>query len=191
MKTKRLFAYITDMFIISIISTLIFQIAYKNTAFQEYEEKTEYYVNEIRNSGSADYSEDDLVNILYDINKIQIPKQIIEFGLTIFYFGILSFILNGKTLGKKILKIRVVPIKGKKLNAPLYFLREIILTNSIFKLLAIINISLCGVEKWYLFNGIITNLETVVIIALLGTLIFREDERSLHDVLCKTKVIED
>lgn len=191
MKTKRIFAYIVDVLLISVISTLIFQIVFKTSSYQEYEEKTEQYVNELMSSGSTEYTEEDLVNILYDINKVQIPKQIIDFGLTIFYFGILSFIFNGKTLGKKLFKLRVVPLKGKKLNAPLYFLREIILTNSIFSLLSIINISLCGVEKWYLFNSIITNGRTFVVLALIGTLIFREDERSLHDVICKTKVIEE
>ena len=83
-------------------------------------------------SGSSNYSEDDLINIMYDINKAEIPLAIIEFGITIFYFGILSYIFNGQTLGKKIFKLRVVPINGKKLNPGLYLLREIILTNSLF-----------------------------------------------------------
>ena len=191
MKAKRIFAYIIDFFIISCISTIIFQIAFKTNSYEEYVNKTEAYYKELVSSGSTEYTEEDLVNILYDISKAQIPLTIIQFGLTVLYFGILSFVANGKTLGKKIFNLRVVPIKGKKLNPGLYFLREIILTNSIFNLLSIINISLCGVKKWYFFNSIITNAKTVVVIILLGFLIFREDERSLHDIICKTKIVEE
>ena len=191
MKIKRICAYIVDFTIISIISTFIFFIFFKNTAYSEYLEKNEYYVHELSSSGSTEFTEEELVSMLYDINKVQIPKQIIEFGLTIFYFGILSFILNGQTLGKRLMRLRVVPTKGRKLNAPLYFLREIILTNSILSLLAIINITLCGQEKWYLFNSIITNGKTIIVIGLLMVLIFNEEDRSLHDIICKTKVIEE
>ena len=191
MKTKRIFAYIIDFFIINFLSTLIFKVAFNNSAYENYEDKVTAYYKELASSGSTDYTEEDLMKIIYNIQKDQIPLSIIQFGLTVLYFGIISFMTNGLTIGKKILKIRVVPVEGKKLNPGLYFLREIILTNSIIDLLSIINISLCGVEKWYLLNSIITNLGTLTTLILLGFMIFREDERSLHDIICKTKVIEE
>ncbi len=191
MKAKRILAYFIDFMIISFISTIIFQIAFKTSSYEEYTEKTQAYIKEIASSGSTEYTEEDLINIMYDINKAQIPLSIIEFGITIFYYGIISYITKGQTLGKKILKLRVVPIEGKQLNPGLYFLREIILTNSVFNLLGIINITLCSTGRWYLLNNIITNAKTFVVIVLLGFLIFREDERSLHDIICKTKVIEE
>ena len=191
MKAKRVFSYIIDFLIISFISNILFQVIFKTSSYEEYIEKSESYFKELVSSGSTEYTEEDLIIIMHDINKAQIPLAIIEFGMTIFYFGIISFIAKGKTLGKQIFKLRVVPTEGKQLNPGLYFLREIILTNSVFNLLEIINISLCGTNKWYMFNSFITNSKLLITIILLGFLIFREDGRSLHDIICKTKVIEE
>jgi len=190
MKTKRIFAYMIDMVLISFIASIIFAIAYKDTNYAEYMEKNSMYLETFRQSGSADPSTDDLVEIVYDLNKTETPLLIITLGLTVFYFGIFSFLYNGKTIGKRIMKIQVVPIKGKKLNPGLYMLREIILTNSIFKLLDIINVTVATKSTWMVCNTVLTYCENIVIIVLLGVMIFRNDERSLHDIICKTNVVE-
>ena len=130
MKAKRVFSYIIDFLIISFISNILFQVIFKTSSYEEYIEKSESYFKELVSSGSTEYTEEDLIIIMHDINKAQIPLAIIEFGMTIFYFGIISFIAKGKTLGKQIFKLRVVPTEGKQLNPGLYFLREIILTKT-------------------------------------------------------------
>ncbi len=191
MKIKRILAFITDIFIISVISQLIFEVAFKNTSYEEYTNNFETYMKSMTQTGSADLTKDELIELNYNLNKSQSPYLIINLGLTVLYFGIISYLWNGKTLGKSILKIRTVPVKGKRLKPHLYMLREIIKTNSIFKLLAIINIMFASKNTWFTLNSVITNCETLVIVVLIGFLIFREDERSLHDILCQTNVIEE
>lgn len=190
MKTKRVFAYIIDIFLISFLASIIFAIAYKDTNYAEYMEKNKMYLDNIRKSGSSDPDNKELVDIVYDLSKTEIPLSIITLGATVLYFGIISFVFNGKTIGKKMMKIQVVPLKGKKLNPGLYMLREIILTNSLFKLLDIINISLASKSNWLIYNTVLTYAENLVIVVLLGVMIFRTDERSLHDLICQTNVVE-
>ena len=190
MKTKRVFAYIIDIFLISFLASIIFAIAYKDTNYADYMEKNKMYLDNIRKSGSSDPDNEELVDIVYDLSKTEIPLSIITLGATVLYFGIISFMFNGKTIGKKIMKIQVVPLKGKKLNPGLYMLREIILTNSLFKLLDIINISLASKSNWIVYNTVLTYAENLVIVVLLGVMIFRTDERSLHDLICQTNVVE-
>ncbi len=190
MKTKRVFAYIIDIFLISFLASIIFAIAYKDTNYAEYMEKNKMYLDNIKKSGSSDPDNDKLEDIVYDLSKTGTPLSIITLGATVLYFGIISFMFNGKTIGKKIMKIQVVPLKGKKLNPGLYMLREIILTNSLFKLLDIINISLASKSNWLVYNTVLTYAENLVIVVLLGVMIFRTDERSLHDLICQTNVVE-
>lgn len=190
MKTKRIFAYIIDIVLISVVANLIFGWAYRNTNYAEFLDKNKMYIDQLTKYGSTEPTEEELIDIAYDLNKIESPLLIITLGLTVFYFGIVSFVFNGQTIGKKILHIKVVPMKGKKLNPGLYMIRELILTNSIFKLLDIINVSVASKPTWAVCNTILTYCENFTIIILLGVMIFRNDERSLHDIICKTNVIE-
>lgn len=190
MKTKRIFAYIIDIVLISVVANLIFGWAYRNTNYAEFLDKNKMYIDQLTKYGSTEPTEEELIDIVYDLNKIESPLLIITLGLTVFYFGIVSFMFNGQTIGKKIMHIKVVPMKGKKLNPGLYMIRELILTNSIFKLLDIINVSVASKPTWAVCNTILTYCENFTIIILLGVMIFRNDERSLHDIICKTNVIE-
>ena len=45
-------------------------------------------------------------------------------------------------------------------------------------------------KQWILASEIISNISLTITLTLIIFLIFRNDERSLHDLICKTKVIE-
>lgn len=190
MKVKRIIAYIIDIFIISMLSYLLYTSIFTNNA-ELYQEKSESYLKEIIYSGSSELDENELINMNYELAKLQNPRLIINLGLSIFYFSILSYIWNGKTLGKKLLKIKVVPIKGKNLNSALYILRGILITNSIFNLLDIINTYAFTGMTWYKVQEMIAYGKIILSSSIIGVMIFRDDERGLHDLICKTNVIED
>ena len=190
MKIKRVLAYITDMFIITAISSILFATIFKND-YERYMDASRGYVKEILNRDKESISDDRIVEINYNLSQLQIKSLILRFGLTVVYFCFISYAWNGKTIGKKILRIRVVPVNGRKLNPPLFMLREILITNSIFNLLDILNTSLCGLSKWSTFTEIISIGKFTMIGLILGFFIFREDERGLHDVICQTNVISE
>ena len=98
--------------------------------------------------------------------------------------------MKGQTLGKKIQKIKVVPVEGKELNPHLFILRSVILTNLFPQIASICAILFLKEKQWILASGIISNISLTITFALVMVLIFRNDERSLHDLICKTKVIE-
>ena len=94
------------------------------------------------------------------------------------------------SLGKKLQKIRVVPQKDKDLNPHLFMLRSIILTNLIPQIASIWAILTLKEKQWILASEIISNISLTITLTLIIFLIFRNDERSLHDLIYKTKVIE-
>lgn len=190
MKIKRIVAYIIDFFIVSIISSLIFCLPFFNKYNNEYQEITSEYLKLIANSGSEEIDYDIESQLLYDMSKSSQPLSIINCGTIILYFGILSFILNGQTLGKKIMKIKVAPLEGNKLNPNLYMIREIIVTNLIPKILSIIALAFLNKSNWLIAQNIIGYLSNITLFLIIGFMIFRDDERGLHDIICKTNVIE-
>lgn len=188
MKIKRIIAYIIDYGIVYLISALLLMIpvfSYDQNQYLEYYEEYMKTPTEVtKETMNNQYS------LLYKMTKLAKNSLIIETTVTFSYFGIAAYLMKGQTLGKKIKKIKVVSNTDKELNPHLFMLRSIILTNIIPKIASIIAIMCLKEKTWILAEGIISNISLTITFALIAFMIFREDERSLHDIICKTKVIE-
>ena len=189
MKIKRAVAYLIDFLIVYIIAAMIFSSPLFKDSYSSYQKASEDYFNYIIETGSEELDYDIELQHLYDISKYSQPLMIINSGLIIIYFGIIVYMLNGQTLGKKIMKLKVVSIDKEKLNPNLFMLRAIILTNLLPKIASIISLALLGKTNWIIAENIITFVSNSVLFLIIGCMIFRDDERGLHDVICKTDVI--
>jgi uncharacterized RDD family membrane protein YckC len=188
MKIKRVFAYITDYAIVYLISALLLLLPIFSFNQEQY---LEYYKEYM--TIPEKITEETINNqytTLYKMTKLSKSSLVVDVLVTFSYFGIAAYLMNGQTIGKKIQKIKVVPTKGKKLNPHLFMLRSVILTNLIPKIASFIAILQLKEKQWILASGIISNFSLTITLALIAFLIFRDDERSLHDLICKTKVIE-
>lgn len=188
MKIKRVFAYIIDYGIVYLISALLLMIpvfSYDQEKYLEYYKEYTTIPEQI-----TEETINNQYTILYKMTKLSKNSLVIEGIVTFTYFGIVAYLLKGQTIGKKAQKIKVVPLEGKELNPHLFMLRSVILTNLIPKIASIIAIMTLKEKQWILASGIISNISMTITFTLIAFLIFREDERSLHDIICKTKVIE-
>lgn len=190
MKLKRVTAYIIDYIIVYFISALILLIPVFSYNQEEY---LDYY-KEYMNIATKEEINDDTLNkeysIIYKMSNLSKNSLIIQVAVSFSYFGIAAYLMNGQTLGKKFKKIKVVPINGRELNPHLFMLRSVILTNIVPQIASILAIFCLKEKTWILAEGIIGNISTTITFILIAFLIFREDNRSLHDLICKTKVIE-
>lgn len=189
MRIKRIVAYIIDIIIVSFITSLIIELPIFNFNSKEYTEKYTTFVTESLNSGSSDMNQESTINTLYELQDIALPLTIMNASLTFIYFGIIAYCLKGQTLGKKIMKIKVVSNSATELNPSLFILREVLITNLIPKIASIINTITTSGAKWYTISNILDNITFFLTIIIAGLIIFREDERGIHDLVGKTKVI--
>ncbi len=190
MKIKRIFAYLFDIILVSFIASLVFALFTNEQQAADYEELYTESTNLLLNAGSGEINEDELIDLTYRMQIATKASSIINIGLLIIYFGVASYLMKGQTLGKKIFHIKVVSANDKDLNPSLYMLRAILVTNFIPKLVNIISLMLCSKETWYQISNISSNASTIIIFLIVGFMIFRDDERGLHDIICQTKVIE-
>lgn len=190
MKLKRIFTYFIDLFFVSLISSIIVMIPIFKYDHVKVEEQTNELYSSILETGSADVDEDILVTGLYNLEKSSTSLTAITTFVTFIYFGVAAFINNGRTLGKMIMKIKVVPIKGNKLNPGLFILRTLLITSIIPNLISVISIFYLSPNAWYNLTGIISQIQEFFFLIILGFMIFRDDERGLHDLICQTKVID-
>ena len=190
MKIKRAIAYVLDSFFVFIISLFIFALPFFQKYQEQYINNTEEIYKSVMESGSSEPTEEETIKNLYNLNSSLLPFLIISAGTTIFYFGILSYITNYQTFGKKIMKIKVFPIKGKDIKPYMYILREILITGFIFRIINIIILINCSVTNWYQYNNAVANAQAFFYALIIGFAIFRDDERGLHDLICSTEVQE-
>ncbi len=190
MKLKRIFTYFIDLFFVSLISSIIVMIPIFKYDHVKVEEQTNELYSSILETGSADVDEDILVTGLYNLERSSTSLTAITTFVTFIYFGVAAFINNGRTLGKMIMKIKVVPIKGNKLNPGLFILRTLLITSIIPNLISVISIFYLSPNTWYNLTGIISQIQEFFFLIILGFMIFRDDERGLHDLICQTKVID-
>ncbi len=192
MKYKRLIAYILDMLIIYIISSLIFMIVFRND-YQKYTEATEDYINSITNITKETKDRNKMVDnvneISYNYIKLGTTQTIFVITTEIIYFIFIQFFLNGQTLGKKLLKIKIVSLEGEKLEAGLFVLREIVLLVIPIRVIDLIALLTTGMNTYLKINNLTSNLNSIISILIIGTILFRQDERGIHDLISKTKVI--
>lgn len=190
MKIKRIFAYLLDIFFVSLISSFIVMIPIFNYNAPTIQEKTNEIYDSLLNTGSSDPDEDILIEKLYNLEKESSSLTVVTAFVTFIYFGVIGFINNGQTLGKMITKLRVVPIKDNKLNPGLYIIRTLLITSIIPQIINIASLSLMNANTWYKLTGIVSQIQEFFFLIILGFMIFRDDERGLHDIICQTKVIE-
>ena len=190
MKLKRIFTYFIDLFFVSLISSIIVMIPIFKYDHVKVEEQTNELYSSILETGSADVDEDILVTGLYNLERSSTSLTAITTFVTFIYFGVAAFINNGRTLCKMIMKIKVVPIKGNKLNPGLFILRTLLITSIIPNLISVISIFYLSPNTWYNLTGIISQIQEFFFLIILGFMIFRDDERGLHDLICQTKVID-
>ncbi len=194
---KRVMAYIIDVLIFSIVLTPIINWSVINPYIDEYTENYSEYTELIEqaNAGEIDTETDEykdkIVDLNYNINKYKVISSSISVVGFLLYFAVLQWALNGQTIGKKIMKIRVVANnEDKKLNVGNYILRSLILNNIIFSIILIIGVYIFKAPGYYTLSMVVSYLQLLVMSLIMLMVVLRKDFRGLHDFVAGTKVID-
>lgn len=126
----------------------------------------------------------------YQINRLTRYQTIITIIIYLLYFIILEIVLKGQTIGKKLMRIKVVDSKDIKKHVPIwkYIGRVILTTGVIFiaiDLILVMNLK----EKAYLEAYYwLSNIKYVYQMLFLVCIIVRDDQRSIHDLIFNTRI---
>jgi len=195
--SKRISAYLIDIFFIFILIGLISEIRFINPQYDEYTKAYENY-NQIVEDYTNELITAEEFNDLYNENYYHVSKYSLSYNIVIIvviilYFGVFQKYNNGQTIGKKLMKIRVVG-NEESVGLMKYILRTLpiyfvyiggilpVIINSV--LVFILN------ENNYINISMIVSYIFLMISIISFVMIrFRQDRRGLHDLLANTKVI--
>lgn len=195
MRLKRFGAFIIDILIVGIVASSLSSIYFINPYYDKYTETNkalEETVKSLNQDNVRDVINSDLfVNQVQNTLKYSVCSNLISLGCYLLYFVGFQKWNKNQTVGKKLMKIKVVNIDGtNKISIWDYAVRTIVVYNLLFG-----SIGLCLAfyltGKTFLINYAIVNVVgSLITYAGYLTILFREDCRGLHDILGFTKVIE-
>ena len=188
---KRLTAFVLDMVIITIVVSLIsIPFTMNNQNNKKIDEELNTIVENFKEEkiSSKEYFHQ-VLDLSYEQQRQNGIVSIIGIIVYIFYFIVLPVYYEGRTIGKKVLKIKIVSDK-KELTMNQVMFRNMI-NNFILIDLLLIVISIGSKDMF--INGylILISIQYIIIITSIIMIISRQDKKSLPDILFKTKVIEE
>ena len=187
---QRFVAFIIDVFIVTSISSLLV-IPFSNS------KNNEKYADQ------AIQLQEDFMNKKIDIQKYMLDYSTISYHiardnglvslisifLNICYFVIFQLKMGGQTLGKKIMKIKVVSKEGD------LFMNQMILRSFMANTILMDIISfvfMLFLSKKMYFYGVlgVESIQYILIIISAFFVMFRKDGCSIHDMITHTKVVK-
>lgn len=188
---QRGMAILIDVFIVGVIVSIISAGFSTNKVDKLNKELTnlmdEYTSGEI---DSIKYI-DEYVDIMYDMNKANFNSNLVYLVVCIGYFLIFQYLNEGASIGKKLLRIRIVSNDGKNVNFIQMFIRTSIINEILPMAMMIILIMVSSGKVFFAFYGLINLIENLFIIICVFMVLYRKDKLALHDMMSKSMVIRE
>jgi uncharacterized RDD family membrane protein YckC len=187
---KRFIAYIIDVCLISCLAALIAMPFLDNTSIDKLnKQSSELTTNYLNKKITLKQYTDESSSITYELARKDGLTTILTILFSILYFVLFQYYFNGQTLGKKLMKIKVVSNDDEKVSMNQLVIRSSLIDTIIFDLL-IFGFTVFSSETIYITSvGTIQFIAGIVIIVSGFMVIIRNDSRGLHDLVANTKVV--
>ncbi len=187
---QRFMAFILDIIIVTMVVDIISMpfVDSKNTEklMNESNEVVQKYVDGEIN---IDTYVTEMIPIIYRTEKNNGFISLITIVMEILYFVVFQIYNDGQTIGKKLLKIKVVSKDGKLTMNQMIF-RSLII-NSILVELISFGFMLFASQKTYFYGvGSFEIIQYIILLISAFMVIFGESKEGLHDKIAHTKVLK-
>ena len=188
---QRLVAFIIDMVLISFIAALI-SAPFTNADKLEKLEKKEIQILKDYTNEKID-SETYIINytdVYYNISRTSGITSIAVIFLEVLYFVVYQLYKGGQTIGKKIMKIRVISKDGElSMNQMIFrsFISNFILMNIISFILMLFTKK----SIYFYTNTIIGSIQYIIVIISIFMVMSKKNGCAIHDKLVHTEVIRE
>ena len=188
---KRFMAQLIDMFIIGLIIGII-TMGFSISRIERLDSELIDLMNSYTSGDiTSDKYIDDYIDIMYDINKASFNNNLVYLVICVGYFLIFQFLNKGATIGKKIMRIRVVSNDGGDAGFVQMFIRTSIINEIIPISMLLILVMVSSGGLFFIFYSMISVIENIFVIICIFMILYRSDKLALHDMMSKSMVIDE
>lgn len=188
---KRLVAYILDAIIVSLIfSVLTMFIKESNNLINLNNQLNTISENFINKTITMKEYFNQYSSIEYLISKEMFLQNLFSLILMIGYFVILPYYYNGQTIGKKLMKIKIVK-ENDKLTINDLALRSLLSNGIAMTFIELALIFLIKDTAYFITISILSFIQFLLVITSIFMILYRKDKKALHDIVCKTLVVDE
>lgn len=189
--SKRIAAFILDIILIGIFTSIITVWIPESTKYKEAKNNIDNLLEKyVKNNSNDSNTIDELYENKYVVEKESIPETLIYTVIFIGYFVGFAFYNKGQTIGKKLTHIKIVNENNQEVSYIQLFGRTMIFTGCLFTIISTVVIFFIKPNQYSYTIGIMDYVKSFIVIASFIMILCRKDKRGLHDLLCRTKVIE-
>lgn len=196
MKSKfsnRFLAYLIDIIIVTLVFLCLNSLMPKNHNISVLE-------NEITDLRSS-YLKKEIDTKVYfnryalirkNLDQQYIPSNLLNVIIILCYFVLVPYYWDGKTIGKKIFKLKIVKSEpNEKVSLNNYLVRSIINNGVLCFLISMSTVFLFDDSKYLLITIICGILQFLLVIISGFMIIYRHDKKGVHDLVSGTQVIKE
>ena len=198
--SKRIMAFLLDILLVFFLASLVTSIHFINPYYKKYEKSFAEYSEVTNNYLEEKISEKEFLQLnyvnYYNVSRFSVPYNIAIVVILILYFVVFQKFNNGQTMGKQIMKIKVVNnsdnkdvslIKYLLRSLPIYYISIGAIIPLLLNSLALLFVK--G-KMFYIVSACINYAFVILGVVTLTIMLSRKDKRGLHDLIAGTKVIE-
>ena len=187
---KRALAYIIDMFIVSIIISIMSYNLNTTKVDKLNREANNLMKDYVNGEVSTDKYIKDYASINYDISRETAINTGIYLVVCIGYFLVFQYLNEGASIGKKLVGIKIVSNDNKRVSFLQMFIRTSIVDDIISNIMILILIYMTSNMNFFMGYGIINLVCNLFIIISVFMIIYRKDKLALNDFMSKSYVME-
>ena len=187
---QRLAAYILDIMIISVIVSLFSYPFLDNESIQKLDNQAmevaeEYVAGDIE---SSDYISES-ISISYELARKNGVVTLITVFLNILYFIIYQLRKGGQTLGKMVMRIKVVSVDGGELGVNQMTFRSLIINSILVDMISFAILLFANDTVYFYGVGTLSMIQSVIIFASALMFMFGAKRQGIHDLVAHTEVV--
>lgn len=189
--TKRAVAYIIDIVILSMILSLFTMFIPENKNIEVINKQIGELSEQVANNTvTSSIYFNQYSSYVRDLDKELFISNLLDFVLIIGYFVILPYYYNGQTLGKKLMKIKIVKENGE-LTINNLLLRSVITNGIVSTIIGLVIIFVFPDLAYFWTISILGFIQFLLVIISVFMILYRKDKKGLQDIVCKTIVVEE